>query len=303
MNRPLHISPYSPSSRVFLNPLYSDSGLFGGPVAEDDGKDGLIDWQHASSAKFAALAGAWEGFRTTGKVDDFRAFCSEGGERLRRHAIFDALEHHFRLQNIANWRSWPLAYREASSSAVTEFAREHHEEIEYHLFLQFLASQSVTAAQAAAREAGMHIGLIADLATGMDPCGSDAWGVPDDVLIGLEIGAPPDLINTVGQGWGLTALSPTGLQRDGFAAFIAMVRANMAHAGGVRIDHAMGLMRLWVIPEGASSTEGVYLRYPFEDLLRLIALESYRNRCIVIGEDLGTVPHGFRDHLRQRGIS
>jgi 4-alpha-glucanotransferase len=186
---------------------------------------------------------------------------------------------------------------------VAEFAREHHDEVEYYLFLQFLTSQSTAAAQAAARQAGMHVGLIADLATGMDPSGSDAWSAPDNVLIGLEIGAPPDLINNVGQGWGLTALSPTGLQRDGFASFIAMVRANMAHAGGVRIDHAMGLMRLWVIPERAPPTEGVYLRYPMEDLLRLIALESYRNRCIVVGEDLGTVPHGFREHLRQRGIS
>ena len=303
MNRLLHISPYSPSSRVFLNPLYADPGLFGGPVAEDDGKEGLVDWQHASSEKFEALSRAWDMFRVTEKVGEFRGFCAEGGERLRRHAIFDALERHFRQQNIANWRSWPLAYRDASSAAVAEFAREHHDEIEYHCFLQFLASRSAAACQAAARGAGMHVGLIADLATGMDPCGSDAWGAPNDVLMGLEIGAPPDLINTVGQGWGLTALSPTGLQRDGFAAFIAMVRANMAHAGGVRIDHAMGLMRLWVIPEGASPTEGVYLRYPMEDLLRLVALESYRNRCIVIGEDLGTVPHGFREHLRQRGIS
>jgi len=302
-NRLLHISPYSPSTRTFLNPLYADSGLFGGPVAEDDGKDGLIDWQQVSIAKFAALKGAWEKFRTHGQLEEFRAFCTEGGERMRRHAIFDALETHFRIQNIGDWRIWPPAYRDAASPAVAEFAREHHDEVEYYLFLQFLASQSIAAAQAAARQAGMHVGLIADLATGMDPSGSDAWSAPDNVLIGLEIGAPPDLINNVGQGWGLTALSPTGLQRDGFASFIAMVRANMAHAGGVRIDHAMGLMRLWVIPERAPPTEGVYLRYPMEDLLRLIALESYRNRCIVVGEDLGTVPHGFREHLRQRGIS
>ena len=302
-NRPRHISPYSPSSRVFLNPLYADSCLFGGPVAADDGKEGLIDWQQAGSTKFGALKAAWEQFRREHGLEQFRAFCTEGGERLRRHAIFDVLEGYFRARNIVDWRAWPALYRDATSPAVAEFAREHQDEVEYYLFLQFLTSKSVSAAQAAARHAGMAIGLIADLATGMDPSGSDAWSGPENVLIGLEIGAPPDLINNVGQGWGLTALSPTGLQHDGFASFIAMVRANMAHAGGVRIDHAMGLMRLWVIPEGARPTEGVYLRYPMDDLLRLIALESYRNRCIVVGEDLGTVPHGFREHLSQRGIS
>src|SRR4029079_16993725 len=173
--------------------------------------------------------------RNAGKADEFRSFCNEGSERLLRHGIFDALEAHFRVRNIADWRNGPPPYRDASSSAVAEFAREHQDEIDYYLFLQFLASKSAAAAQAAARKAGMHVGVIADLATGMDPSGSDAWSAPNNVLIGLEIGAPPDLINTVGQGWGLTALSPTGLQRDGFAGFIAMVRANMAHAGGLRI--------------------------------------------------------------------
>ena len=120
--------------------------------------------------------------------------------------------------------------------------------------------------------------------------------------MGLSIGAPPDPFNSAGQGWGLTALSPTALRDTGFAAFIALLRANMAHAGGVRIDHIMSLMRLWVIPEGAAPTEGVYLRYPMEDLMRLIALESHRHRAIVIGEDLGTVPHGFRNLLAHRGI-
>jgi 4-alpha-glucanotransferase len=136
--------------------------------------------------------GRWEKFRTHGQLEEFPRLLHRGRRaRCRRHAIFDALETHFRIQNIGDWRIWPPAYRDAASPAVAEFAREHHDEVEYYLFLQFLTSQSTAAAQAAARQAGMHVGLIADLATGMDPSGSDAWSAPDNVLIGLEIGAAP----------------------------------------------------------------------------------------------------------------
>ncbi len=148
----------------------------------------------------------------------------------------------------------------------------------------------------------MKIGIVADIATGIDPAGSDCWASPDDVLNGLRIGAPPDLFNAAGQNWGITALSPVRLRKNGFEAFTSQLRANMAYAGGIRIDHAMGLMRLWVMPEGADAAHGVYLRYPLDDLLRLISLESHRSRAIVIGEDLGTVPYGFSDTLAQRGI-
>jgi 4-alpha-glucanotransferase len=294
-----HISPYSPSSRLFLNPLYADLALAGGEFARDDGANAPIDWPKASVEKFAALNRA---YHATGNSDAFRAFCVEGGERLLRHAIFEVLDAQFRAQNIWSWRDWPEAYRDASNASVAAFAREHQDDVDYHRFLQFLAAKSADAAQATAREAGMAIGLIADLATGVDPNGSDSWGAPKDLLKGLTIGAPPDPFNFAGQGWGLTALSPSALHDTGFAAFIAMLRANMAHAGGVRIDHIMSLMRLWVIPEGAAPTEGVYLRYPMDDLMRLIALESHRHRAIVVGEDLGTVPHGFRNLLAHRGI-
>jgi len=300
---PAHISPYSPSSRAFLNPLYADTELAGVIGAQDDGVDGLIDWPRAGAEKFAALHHAHDSFRATGNKDEFRAFCAEGGERLTHHAWFETLDAHFRAQNFPSWRSWPQLYRDASGPAVSEFVRAHQENVDFHLFLQFLTAKSATAAQTRARNAGMKIGLIADIATGIDPAGSEAWSAPDDVLMGLSIGAPPDYFNRAGQGWGLTALSPTALRRNGFAGFLAMLRAGMSHAGGVRIDHAMGLMRLWVIPEGEKPTEGVYLRYPLEDLLRLTVLESHRHRAIVIGEDLGTVPHGYRDRLAHRGIA
>ena len=149
----------------------------------------------------------------------------------------------------------------------------------------------------------MRIGLISDVAVGMNPGGSHAWSRPHDLLLGLSVGAPPDLFNTRGQDWGLTAFSPQGLLATGFEPFIATLRAAMRAAGGVRIDHAMGLTRLWLVPRGASPTEGAYLSYPLDDLLRLIALESHRHRAIVIGEDLGTVQPEFRERMADAGIA
>lgn len=148
----------------------------------------------------------------------------------------------------------------------------------------------------------MPIGLIADLAVGTDGGGSHAWSRQREILPGLTVGAPPDVFSPLGQGWGLTAFSPLALRDEGFAAFIEVLRAAFRHAGGVRVDHAMGLQRLWVVPPGAAPAEGAYLRYPVEDLLRLLALESHRHRAIVIGEDLGTLPEGFHDRMQRAGV-
>jgi 4-alpha-glucanotransferase len=143
----------------------------------------------------------------------------------------------------------------------------------------------------------MTMGLISDMAVGMDPAGSHAWSAPQEVLQGLTVGAPPDAFNSRGQNWGLTNLAPHGLALSGYDGFIATLRSAMRHTGGIRLDHAMGLERLWVIPKGADPTEGVYLQYPFKALLGLIALESWRHRAMVVAEDLGTVPPGFRNKL------
>ena len=148
----------------------------------------------------------------------------------------------------------------------------------------------------------MRIGVIGDLAVGMDPNGSHAWSRQADVLAGLSIGAPPDLFNPRGQDWGLTGFSPRALTAGGFAPFLATVRAALRNAGGVRIDHVMGLTRLWLIPQGADPADGAYLAYPLGDLLRLLALESQRHGAIVVGEDLGTVPGGFREELEIAGL-
>lgn len=293
-------SPYSPSSRFFLNPIYADIALAGAAPSADDGNTADIDWSQAGPKKIAALREAYARFDIA--APDFYAFCSEGGEHLARHAIFEALDAHFRAMNVHGWRNWPEEYRNPKSAAVDHFAREHVKDVKFHFFLQWLTAKSLQAAQKTARENGMKIGIITDLAIGTDPNGSQAWSAPDEMLAGLSVGAPPDVFNPAGQDWGLTALSPTGLRESGYAAFIDTLRAAMRYAGGVRIDHVIGFERLWLVPHGAKPDEGVYLRYPMRELFDLVALESQRCRAIVVGEDLGTVSERFREELARRGV-
>lgn len=285
---PERYSPYSPSSRDYLNPLLADCGT---------GKPGgdLIDWADASSARQARLRSMFDQFEGDAAFD---AFVAAGGSGLREHALFEALDSHFHARGSkGGWQSWPSAFQDPSSASVATFAREYDREIRLHLFMQWRADHDLAAAQEAALSAGMRVGLIADLAVGIDPGGSHAWGRRDELLHGLTLGAPPDAFQADGQGWGITGLSPTALRRTNFAPFVRTIRAALAHAGGVRIDHALGLGRLWVIPEGATPMEGVYLRQPLDDLLRLLAAESRRSRALVIAEDLGVVPPGMRAKL------
>jgi 4-alpha-glucanotransferase len=293
---PDHISPYSPSSRLFLNPLYA-------PIAgRDSAHSDMIDWPKAAAARLAAQRRAFEDFRRDGAEAAFEAFVRRGGSRLLSHARFEVLDRQFRAQGLYSWRDWPAPYRNPVGPGARAL-KPSHPDIAFQLFLQWRAETALAAAQARCRQAGMAIGLISDLAVGMDPAGSHAWSAPDEVLRGLSIGAPPDFYNAAGQNWGLTGFSPQGLARGGYDGFIETLRAAMRHAGGIRLDHAMGLMRLWVIPDGARPTEGVYLHYPFAQMLGLLLLESRRNRAVVIAEDLGTVPQGFRERIARAGLS
>jgi 4-alpha-glucanotransferase len=271
----------------------------------------LIDWPSAAAAKFALLRRLFAHFRThdveksTALAADFKQFCAAQGELLQDHAAFEVLQAERLARDAAqwSWRGWPASWRDPRGATLTQFARTNADDIQFHMFAQWVADRAFAAAQAAATEAGMRIGLIADVAVGMDPGGSHAWSRQADLLVGLSIGAPPDLFNPRGQNWGLTAFSPQALVSGGFAPYLATLRAAMRHAGGVRIDHAMGLARLWLIPDGAAAGEGAYVSYPLDDLLRLTALESHRHKSIVIAEDLGTVPPGFRARLDKAGIS
>ncbi len=303
---PARFSPYAPSSRLFLNVLYADPSVLFADTPQGEAGAELIDWPIAGAAKIARLRAVFERFKWQGRPEDrarLDAFRRESGEDLVRHARFEALYARFQAETGARgWRGWPQAFHDPAGEAVAEFAAENSQEVDFHVFLQWLADLSLAQAQAAAKDAGMAIGLIADLAVGMDAGGSHAWSRPHDLLHGLSVGAPPDLFQPAGQDWGLAAFSPAALQRSGYDAFLSTLRSAMRHAGGVRIDHAMGLRRLWLTPHGASPGEGAYLRYPFEDMLRLVALESARARAIVVGEDLGTVPYGFREATTAAGM-
>ncbi|RIA35972.1 4-alpha-glucanotransferase [Ectopseudomonas oleovorans] len=311
--------PYSPSSRLFFNTLYAapvtllgserlqravNAARLQDDMARLEALE-LIDWPAVAQARQRLLRQLYEDFcQAPGQLlERFEAFRTVGGEALQQHCCFEAI-HGQRLREGASgdWRTWPEALRNPTQGAVTRFAVKHGEELRYHAFCQWLIAHGLESAQSTASGAGMGIGLIADLAVGADCAGSQAWSRQDELLPSVTVGAPPDILNRQGQNWGVSAFSPQGLRQHGFRAYIEMLQANLAHAGGIRIDHVMGLQRLWVIPQGAEPQYGAYLRYPLDDLLRLLALESHRHRALVIGEDLGTVPDGLREKLAARNI-
>lgn len=318
---PEHYSPYSPSSRLFFNVLHASAGCIMGEHAlghalATNGLEeefarleafDLIDWPAVGAARLRMLRQLYESFGHEGKehllTPDFDSFCRVGGDALRDHCRFEALQAwQLARGQSADWRDWPEPLRDPRHAEVERFAQEHAEEVRFHAFAQWLIARCLKRAQDAATGAGMCIGLIADLAVGAEPIGSQAWSRQSEFLPELAVGAPPDLINRAGQNWGITAFSPDGLRQNGYRAFIEMLRANLAHVGGLRIDHAMGLSRLWLIPEGASPKDGAYLNYPMRELLSLICLEATRHRALIIGEDLGTVPPGFSEELARRNI-
>ena len=266
---PKHYSPYSPSSRLFLNSLYAAPASILGEEAlhraiEATGLQDelqrleqlpLIDWPAATRARQTLLRQLYQDFiRQAHPLDaDFQHFRQRGGEALENHCRFEALQELcVAEQHSLDWRDWPEQWRNPDSPALLQFAEEHRQTIAYYAFCQWLITSCLERAQATARASGMAIGLIADLAVGADGAGSQAWCRQDELLAQLTVGAPPDALNRAGQGWGISAFSPEGLKRSGFRAFIEMLRANFAHAGGLRIDHVLGLQRLWVIPLGAS---------------------------------------------------
>ncbi|RII99687.1 4-alpha-glucanotransferase, partial [Achromobacter sp. K91] len=246
-------------------------------------------------------------FRTSGPADArqrYEAYCARRGKALRDHAVFEAL-HAAQAAHGADhqpWTQWAAGLRDPDSPEVERYARQHPVEVDFHRYAQWLAAESLDHAQKAARRAGMRVGLIADLAVGDSPDGSHAWSRQTDLMPGLSIGAPPDIHNPQGQNWNLAAFSPRAMHAQGYAAYIDMLRAALAHAGGLRIDHILGMARLWLVPDGLTADAGAYLRYPLRELLALTALEAWRHRALAIGENLGTVPEGFNRELADHGI-
>lgn len=319
---PRHVSPYSPSSRGWLDYLYIDVTAVPGFAEDETARTlapeaaiaaaraaDLVDHAAVAALKRPVLEALFERWRRSELANgaelaaEFRSFRQDGGAALAAFATFEALHEHILASGGGfSWRQWPAALRDPQSAAVAEFARAHQDRVAFFQFLQWLADRQLGAAAAAGRAAGLSIGLYRDLAVGVDPNGAEAWSEREMVAPGASIGAPPDALSRAGQNWGLAPLNPLALRRRGFAPLIVALRANMRHAGILRIDHVMGLQRLYWIPGGGSATRGAYVNYPLRDLLRLLALESCRQRCAIVGEDLGTVPEGFREAMQAANV-
>ncbi|HEX5318850.1 MAG TPA: 4-alpha-glucanotransferase [Stellaceae bacterium] len=316
---PRHVSPYSPSDRGMLDYLYIDVTAVPG-YAEDKTTLGLmsaaamvearaareVDHAAVAALKRPILEALFRRLRRRRSSDAFAAFREfqrEGGARLAGFAIFEALhEHYYHREGKFSWHDWPEAMRDPDSDAVAKFGRAHAARVEFFEFLQWEADRQLGLAAKAGRGAGLSIGLYRDVAVGANPHGAAAWADQEMLSPGAAIGAPPDPLSRAGQDWGLAPVNPLALRRRGFAPFLDTLRANMRHAGILRIDHVMSLQRLYWIPCGMPGNAGAYVGYPFRELVRLTALESHRHRCAVIGEDLGTVPEGFREALRDANI-
>lgn len=319
---PRHFSPYSPSSRVWLDYLYIDVTAAPG-FAEDAAIQALapaegiaaarqaelVDYPAVAALKRPVLEALFRRFLAhdlqsgTKLAADFREFQRRGGRPLAAFAVFEAVQESVLWAGGPfSWHRWPEAMRDPNSAEIAAFAAQHAQRVEFFQFLQWLADRQLGAAAAAGRASGLAIGLYRDLAVGVNPNGAEAWADQDLVLPDAAIGAPPDALSRAGQNWGLAPINPLALRRRGFAPFIAALRANMRHAGILRIDHVMSLQRLYWVPSGCPATAGAYVNYPFHDLLRLVALESRRQGCAVIGEDLGTVPDGFRQTMEAANV-
>jgi (1->4)-alpha-D-glucan 1-alpha-D-glucosylmutase len=308
-------SPYSPSSRLFLETIFIDPRLVDGFEDEAAGlahdmsdriaavRDApLVDHAAVWEVKRPLLDALWRRFQRGGDRAGFETFRRERGAALQAHATFEALSEHFRGQGRWWLGDWPEEYSSCTGPAVRRFQNERADLVAFHAWLQWLADTQLADAQERAKASGMSIGLYRDLAVGADSGGSEVWAHPDRFAPTLSVGAPPDPLGPQGQNWGLPPFNPLALEEQGLAAFRAMVAANMRHAGAIRIDHAFQLQRLFLIPSGMPASQGAYVDYPFEALLAVLRLESHRHRCLVIAEDLGTAPEGFSDAIMASGV-
>ena len=320
-------SPYSPSSRSALNVLYID--VEAAPeFADCEAAQRLVrdaafherlralrerdevDYAGVAALKLPVLGALYECFRErhllrdTHRARAFRQFQRGRGATLRAHAVFAAIQARLQAEDPAlwGWPAWPEPWRDPEGETVRRFVQEHPEAVEYQEYLQWLADEQLQAVRERAESLGMAIGLYRDLAVGSSEGGSDTWSAPSLYALGTRVGAPPDALNPAGQDWGLPPWQPQALRERAYKPFVQLLRSNMRHAGALRVDHAMALMRLYCVPPGHPSTEGAYLHYPMRDLFAILALESQRCQCLVIGEDLGTVPPEVRDAMREHAV-
>jgi 4-alpha-glucanotransferase len=298
---PQQASPYYPSSRRFLNPLWLHIEWIPGatteqiPQLEEIARAGralnsvrLIDRDKVFDLKMRALELLWLHFQGDPLFD---RFCQEQRADLDRYAAFCALAEHHKT----GWCEWPEQYRHPDNNAVALFAREKADRIRFHQWLQWLLDRQRL-------RCSEQIALMQDLPIGVDPNGADAWAWQDTFAKGVAVGAPPDEFNTKGQNWGLPPFIPHKLRAAGYEPFVQTIRAALRNAGGLRIDHVMGLFRLFWIPEGMTAAEGAYVRNNAEEMLAILALESERARACIVGEDLGTLEEGVREKLSKHRV-
>ncbi|MEC5396656.1 malto-oligosyltrehalose synthase [Uliginosibacterium sp. H1] len=320
-------SPYSPSSRTWLNVLYlgieaiadfAEHAALRARVATPEFQERLaalratelVDYAAVGALKFEALEALYAHFRQqhllrgTRRGRQFREFQREGGASLRLHALFEALQAHFFAQDphVWGWTTWPEAYRDSKAAAVRRFARDHEERVEFFEYLQWQADLQLRGLCQRAESLGMQLGLYRDLAVGVNQGGSETWMQPALFALKASVGAPPEEFNLTGQDWGLPPQVPRRLRDAAYEPFVEVLRANMRNAGALRLDHVMGLMRLYWVPAGSSATEGTYVAYPLHDLLGIVALESVRQQCLIIGEDLGTVADEMRHAMASQAM-
>jgi len=310
---PMEPSPYLPTSRRFVNPLYlrveaipeyayvRQRGRIRKARTEVQARADraeLINRDAVWKAKRAALESVYLVERSAGRELAYAAYRDREGRSLDDFATWCAL-----AEKYGNdWHKWPGELQHPSNAAVADFAAEHATTVDFHRWLQWQLDDQLTAAQATAVQAGMDLGIMHDLAVGVDPNGADAWALQDVLALGVAAGAPPDEFNQLGQDWSQPPWRPDQLVYDAYEPFRALVNAVLRHAGGVRIDHIIGLFRLWWIPKGAPPTDGTYVRYDHEAMIGVVALEAHRAGAVVVGEDLGTVEPWVRDYLRERGL-
>jgi 4-alpha-glucanotransferase len=325
-DEPDRCSPYSPNSRCFLNVLFIDPEATQEFAACEAAQalrmdpafstaldrlrsSALVDYAGVADCKRRMFEVLYQHFRDRhlARNDDyaagFREFQKQSGKRLRQFATFEALHAHFATAGASrSWRTWPDPFRDPESAAVADFVVRNEERIVYFEYLQWHAYRQLIRCQQQAHTAGMPIGIYLDIAVGVDNESAEAWWSQDYLVGGWSIGAPPDNWNLKGQSWGAPPPNVLRMRETAYAAIRECLEANMRPAGAVRIDHILGFMRLFWVPEAADAAAGAYIRYPLDDLLAILALESQEHRCLVIGEDLGTVPEGLREALQRAGI-
>ncbi len=309
---PMEPSPYLPTTRRFANPLYlrveripeyayldakTREEIEGLATAARTGVD-LIDRDVSWTAKRAALALVHDAGLEPGRRIAYQAYCRREGSALDDFATWCALSE----THGADWHNWPAPLQHPRSREVAEFAARAAGRIDFYRWLQWVLDEQLADAQGAARRAGMPLGIVHDLAVGVSPIGADAWAWQDEMARGITVGAPPDPYAQTGQDWSQPPWRPDRLADLAYAPFRDLIRSALRHSGGLRVDHIIGLFRLWWIPEGAAPTEGTYVRYDHDAFIGILALEAQRAGAVVIGEDLGTVEPWVRDFLRERGI-